>query len=145
ARRFAETRRLLAETQQRAAELAVLTGVQQALAAQFDIQAIYDLVGDKIQEMFDAQAVTITTFDLTTQMSYPRYVIEKGTRYFPQPRPLGNLARSLIATRQPELLTTRTDFERFGLSTIPGTEPSRSGLYVPLVAGDEVRGLIALQ
>ena len=31
--------------------------------AELDMQAIYDLVGDKIRDIFDAQAVIIATFD----------------------------------------------------------------------------------
>ena len=47
----------------RTAELAIINSVQSALAAELDIQGIYDAVGDKIAEIFDAQAVTIYTYD----------------------------------------------------------------------------------
>ena len=52
ARLFDETQRLFKETEQRAAELAIINSVQQALAAELDIQGIYDSVGDKIREIF---------------------------------------------------------------------------------------------
>ena len=55
ARLFDETQRLLTETNERAAELAIINSVQQGLAAKLDMQSMYDLVGDKIQEIFDAQ------------------------------------------------------------------------------------------
>jgi hypothetical protein len=38
ARLFAETQRLLKETEQRNAELAVINGIQQGMAAQLDFQ-----------------------------------------------------------------------------------------------------------
>ena len=41
------------------AELAIINGIQQGLAAELDMQAMYDLVGDEIQEIFDAQVVDI--------------------------------------------------------------------------------------
>ena len=63
ARLFDETKRLLTETDQRAAELAIINGVQQGLASELDMQAMYDLVGDKIQEIFDAQVVDIGIYD----------------------------------------------------------------------------------
>ena len=47
ARLFDETKRLLTETDERAAELAIINSVQQGLAAQLDIQAMYDLVGEQ--------------------------------------------------------------------------------------------------
>ena len=52
ARLFDETQRLLKETEQRAAELAVINSIQQGVAAKLDFQAIVDLVGDKLREVF---------------------------------------------------------------------------------------------
>ncbi len=52
ARLFDETQRLFKAEQQRAAELAIITSVQQALAAELNMQGIYDAVGDKIREIF---------------------------------------------------------------------------------------------
>ena len=63
ARLFDETKRLLAETDERAAELAIINEVQQGLAAQIDMQAMYDLVGDRLREIFDAQVVDIGDLD----------------------------------------------------------------------------------
>ena len=51
ARLFAETQRLLNETQHRAAELAVINSVQEGLVAELDFQGIIDLVGDKLREV----------------------------------------------------------------------------------------------
>ena len=52
ARLFDETQRLLKETEQRAAELAVINSIQEGMAAELDFQAIVDLVGDKLREVF---------------------------------------------------------------------------------------------
>ena len=51
--------RAIEETRQRNAELALINSVQEALAGELELQAIYDVVGDKIQEVFDAQVVDI--------------------------------------------------------------------------------------
>ena len=69
ARLFDETKRLLTETDQRAAELAIINSVQQGLAAKLDMQAMYDLVGDKIHEIFDAQVVDIGIFDSRSSLT----------------------------------------------------------------------------
>ncbi len=53
ARLFDETQRLFKESEQRAAELAIINSVQQALAAELNMQGIYDAVGDKIREIFN--------------------------------------------------------------------------------------------
>ena len=63
ARLFDETQRLLTETNERAAELAIINSVQQGLAEKLDMQSMYELVGDKIHEIFDAQIVDIGLFD----------------------------------------------------------------------------------
>ncbi len=63
ARLFDETNRLLKETEQRTAELAVINSVQEGLVREMDMQAIYDLVGNRICELFDTQTVLIRTFD----------------------------------------------------------------------------------
>ena len=63
ARLFDETQRLLTETNERAAELAIINSVQQGLAEKLDMQSMYDLVGDKIHEIFDAQSVDIGLYD----------------------------------------------------------------------------------
>src|SRR4029077_19646079 len=53
ARLFDETQRLFKAEQQRAAEFAIINSVQQALAAELNMQGIYDAVGDKIREIFN--------------------------------------------------------------------------------------------
>ena len=52
ARLFDETQRLLKETEERNAELAIINSVQQGLATELDFQAIVDLVGDELREGF---------------------------------------------------------------------------------------------
>jgi phage replication-related protein YjqB (UPF0714/DUF867 family) len=41
-----------AQAEQRAAELAIVNGVQNGLATQLEMQGIYDLVGETIRETF---------------------------------------------------------------------------------------------
>ncbi len=113
ARLFDETQRLLKETDQRAKELAVINSIQQGLAAQLDMQSIYDLVGDKIHEIFDAQVVFIATGDLKTGIGYANYLIEKGQRFYPEPTPYGKLARHMIETRQPVLIRNKDEFDQY--------------------------------
>jgi GAF domain-containing protein/CheY-like chemotaxis protein/tetratricopeptide (TPR) repeat protein len=145
ARLFEETQRLLKETEQRAAELAIINSVQQGLASKLDLQGIYDLVGDKIRDIFDAQAVSIETFDQATGTAFIHYLVERGQRYYPAPFPYQGISKHIIRSRQPVLVRTEEQYEGFDVSSIPGTEPSKSGLFVPLILGGEVKGEITLQ
>ena len=76
--------RAIEETRQRNAELALINSVQAALAGQLELQAIYDLVGDKIQEIFDAQVVDIGIYDFVGAIRFP-YTIERGARFPDEP------------------------------------------------------------
>ncbi len=147
ARLFGETSHLLDETQQRNNELAVINTIQQALAAELDIQAIYDLVGNQIRELFDAQVVMIGTFQHDDGLEHFPYLFEKGERYYPEPRPLDGLRRHLIRTRQLVLINEHSDevIAKYGLRVVPGTQSPKCSLYVPLVVGDTVTGHISLQ
>ena len=103
ARLFDETQRLLKETEQRAAELQIINSVQLGLASKLDIQAIYDLVGDEIRNIFDAQVVLIATLDPVNQMEEFNHNIEKGQRFYTAPRRYDRVRQYLVDSRQPYL------------------------------------------
>ncbi len=103
ARLFDETQRLLTETNERAAELAIINSVQQGLAEKLDMQSMYDLVGDKIQEIFDAQVVDIGLYDIERQvLHYPvRDRARSSAGASRRASPLGLNARALVADPRP--------------------------------------------
>jgi transcriptional regulator with GAF, ATPase, and Fis domain len=53
----------------------------------------------------------------------------------------------LIRTRQLVLINEDAihRMAEFGMTHVPGTETSKSLLFIPLVLGDQVRGAISLQ
>ncbi len=148
ARLFDETQRLLKETEQRAIELAIINSVQEGLASKLDMQAIYDLIGDKVRDLFDTQGLTIATYDQANNLTQYRYVIEKGQRFYPEAHPLSAMSHFMIRTRQPLLINQNIEqrLAEIGVpvTTLPGTEPTRSMLNVPLIAGGQVTGVIGL-
>ena len=137
---------LVHETRQRNAELALINGVQDAIAGELDQQAIYDAVGDKIQEIFDAQSVRIDKLDEATGLVHYPYIIELGERLHAEPEPPGGFSRHVLDTREPLLITENVlaEAERYGSSILAGEAP-KSVLFVPLVTGGKVTGLISLQ
>ena len=100
ARLFDETTRLLKETEQRTTELAVINSVQDGLAKELDIQSIYDLVGNRIRDVFNAQVVIIATLDAEKKIEYFNYAIEKGERFYLNPRPYDRLREYLIEQKK---------------------------------------------
>ncbi|HEY5307046.1 MAG TPA: GAF domain-containing protein, partial [Casimicrobiaceae bacterium] len=148
ARLFDETQRLLKETEQRNAELAIINSVQAALAAELNIQGIYDAVGDKIREIFHNVDMGIRIYDPKTNLIHFPYLYENGKRLemASHPLPERGFGPHVIRTRQTVVVNDRMDEEtaKYGSYTLPGTESEKSAVFVPLIAGDQARGLINL-
>ncbi len=148
ARLFEETKRLLAETKERAAELSLINEVQRGLAERLDIQAMYELVGDKIRDIFDAQVVDIGIFDREAGLVRYPYTIERGVRFPDQPVPIeGGMMALLLETREPILINRDVAewYRSRELSVVIQGEAARAMLIAPLVVGELVRGRISLQ
>lgn len=72
-----ENARLLDESEQRNAELAVINSVQHGLVAEMDMQGIYDLVGDRVRDLSDAQVTSIVTFDTEKNIEEFQYLYKE--------------------------------------------------------------------
>jgi len=145
-----ENARLFNETEQRNAELAVINSVQQGLVAEMDLQGIYDLVGDRIRDLFNAQIVSIATFDHENSVEHFQYNFEKGERIYPESRRMDNFRKKLIETK--DLFLINENFPECAEEIIgkkpepvPGTKLPKSVLFVPMVIGEDVRGYVSLQ
>ena len=147
ARLFDETKRLLTETNERAAELALINDVQHGLAQKLDMQAMYDLVGDRIQAIFDAQIVDIAVIDREQGLVHFPYWIERGVRFADEPIPIIGPRRRVMESRQPIVVNTDmlARMAELGQQMDLGGEVPKSGIWAPLVVGDETRGVISLQ
>lgn len=148
ARLFDETQRLLKETEERNAELAMINSVQQGLASKLDYQSIIDLIGDKINEIFNAQATLISLINSDTNEVDHRYLIERGERIFlGRPVPIDAFRQRVIETRKPWLINNNYRQITLELGEEPileGEEP-KSLIFAPMLIGNEVTGVISLQ
>jgi PAS domain S-box-containing protein len=139
--------RAIEETRQRNAELALINSVQDALARELDLQAIYDVVGDRIQEVFDAQVVDIAIYDEAARLLHFPYTIERGARFPDEPIELIGFRKHVMESREPLLLAEATpeDAERYGNPWVLSGEPVKSCVFVPLITGGKATGVISLQ
>ncbi|HEV8089258.1 MAG TPA: GAF domain-containing protein, partial [Actinomycetota bacterium] len=139
--------RAIEETRQRGAELALVNDVQRGLAEKLEMQAMYDLVGDRIQEIFDAQVVDIAILDTATTLVHFAYVIERGVRLYDEPIPLIGFRR--VATETMEPVVINEDIARLsaaaGQPYVISGEPPKSAVFVPLAVGGRATGVISLQ
>ncbi len=148
ARLFDETQRLLKITEDRAAELAIINSVQEGLASKLDMQSIYDLVGEKIQSMFNAQSVIISSFDHQKELSKLEYAFEEGQRIVDDELlPFSPANKIMIETRQPIIINENAfeESQKYGLKTIDGTKLAKTLIFVPFGTGSQVNGYFSLQ
>src|SRR5204863_2423937 len=104
ARLFDETKRQKGEADNRAAELAIINSVQQGLAERLDRQSMYDLVGDKITQIFDVHGVDIESYDHTTGIVSFMYTVERGDRLPAEPIALFGFRKWVVENRAPLLV-----------------------------------------
>ena len=136
------------ELAEREAELAIINSVQQGLASHLDVQAIYNLVGDKIRDIFNSQVVMISTYDSQTDTMEHRYAFERGDHIFAPGRyPVRGFRTQIVQTRQPVLVNTNVAqlAARLGQPTIAGTITPKSWLGVPMMVSGQVTGILSLQ
>ena len=100
--------RAIEETRQRNAELALINSVQTALAGELELQAIYEVVGEKIQEVFDAQVVDIGIYDEPSGLIHFPYTIERGVRFPDEPIQLIGFRKHVMGTREPLMIAEST-------------------------------------
>ena len=135
------------EIKQRVEELAVINGVQQGLVAEMDMQGIYDLVGDRIRDLFDAQAVVIRTFDRDQELEVIQYAIERGERLDIPPRPFDALSTYMMEHHEPLFFNENyaQEMKALGLRTSTKGDAPKSAVFQPLIVGDQIKGNISIQ
>jgi len=147
ARLFDEAQRLVRETRARNAELAYVNGLQEALASGLEAQEIYNVMGEKIHEVFDTHVLDIGLLDEGDQLLHFPYTIERGVRFPDDPMPLVGYRRHVMETGQPLLLSGDMEAARqkYGNPAVRQGEPPKCCLFVPLIFEGKCRGVISLQ
>ncbi|HEY8168491.1 MAG TPA: GAF domain-containing protein, partial [Candidatus Limnocylindrales bacterium] len=140
-----ENARLVQETRRRAAELATVNEVGQAVAAQLDLDPLIELVGGLIGTTFAAaDVVYVALHDAPAgSIAFP-FFAEDGERR-PQPDlPMGEgLASRILVSHEALLLNRAAQFEQIG--TRGHGREAQSYLGVPIVVGEQAIGVIGIQ
>ena len=143
---------LFQETQARAEELSVLNEMGRELSTKLETTAIAEVVYRYTSRLMDTSNFFVALYDeKSEEKTYP-LVIEEGQRIHLSPSKLGNGGFSDYIIRHKKLVFAPNDvlgyMKRLGIEFIPLNEdetPSQSWLGVPLLVGDRVLGLIAVQ
>ena len=148
ARLFDETQRLFKESEQRAAELAIINSVQEALAAELNIQGIYDAVGDKIREIFHHRGLGHPHLRPADRTIHYPYAYENGQRLMIGSAALSDKGFAAHVLRTRETLVINENMaqavEKYRQLRAARHQMEKSAVIVPMVAGDQARGVINL-
>jgi signal transduction histidine kinase/DNA-binding response OmpR family regulator len=142
ARLYAETRLLLEDSRQRAAELATVNRISQALASELELEALLELVGEQIRHAFGADIAYVALLDRQAQsVDFPYGYGDE----FPS-LPVGQgLTSQIIETGQPLLLNRdQRDSPGEPRAQVVGI-PAKSYLGVPIKVGRRVIGVVSVQ
>ena len=141
-----ENARLVHETRQRNAELALINSVQAAIAGELDAQAIYELVGE--QAARDLRRAGREHLGLRPGQRASRVPVcdRAGERLNEQPIPLIGFRKHVMETGN-RCCSTRSRLRCRSVRqpAVLGGDPSKSALFVPLRVGGRATGVISLQ
>src|SRR5205814_5855566 len=93
------------ESEQRAAELAIINSVQDGLASKLDIDEIFVMVGDKVREIFAADTTYIGYWHPEAKTLYFPYYSDRGVR--PESLPDAKIGRPWDSERPTDKVIER--------------------------------------
>lgn len=143
-----ENARLLEERERRITELAIVNEIGQALSSALELDELLEIVHLQVSRLFDTTNFYIASYQEGNTYWTAEFHLEHGeqqprTRYSLQAGLTGHIIRS----REPLLFRTMADNQAFkqahGAEIIG--EMARSWLGVPLIAADNLVGVMAIQ
>jgi GAF domain-containing protein/DNA-binding response OmpR family regulator len=149
ARLFDETQHLLKESERRASELAVINNIQQGLAARTNFWESVKFVGDQLREVFHTGNISIRWYESSSGLIHYPYEYEHGEKLDipPNAPESSQIWQMLLKNREP--LVVNEDMSgyhrRLGIQSLPGTDTSKSIVYVPIIVANEMLGLMGME
>jgi signal transduction histidine kinase/CheY-like chemotaxis protein len=130
------------EIRDRAAELATINRITQALSTHLDMGRLIEFVGDQVRDVFHASIAYVSLLDRASMMLHFPYTFGEDS----ESRPYGEgLTSQIIRTGQPLLINEDFDRSRAKLGIQPIGRQAASYLGVPIPAGGEMIGVISVQ
>ncbi len=142
--------RSLAQTserlQRRVQELRGLQAVGQALSASLDVEAVVSAIYEQVARLMPARNFYVSLYDpQVDEVSFP-LAVEKGDRVEWRSRRTGSgLTEYVLQNREPLLIREDVEGTLEELDVDSIGQPAECWLGVPILAGDEACGVIAVQ
>lgn len=142
-----ENAQLFTERERRIDEMAVLNQVGRAISSSLRLDEILDLIYHQVSRVMDSTNLYIALYDRDEDwVSFSLYVEGDQVRREASGRKAGQgLTEYIIQSCQPLLLPNQVESRLQELGIEPIGTPAKSCLGVPMIAADEVLGIIAVQ
>lgn len=141
-----ENAELFAERERNIAELSIMYQTSRSLSASLDPDAIVDMVYNQVSQVMDATNFYIALYDPTTdEVSFPLAVESDERKEWPPRQGGQGLTEYILANKRPLLLPNRVRERIIELGLEPIGAEAHSWLGVPMLAGDQVLGVICVQ
>mgnify|MGYP005836731617 CR=1 FL=1 len=134
------------ETKQQLSELETLYRISQSISTTIDMPQMLRDLRTSLVETLHARSLYLAIFHADTQeMSFPIFIENNASLDIPR-QPLAGLTGHIIRTRQPLLISGANTAEIIEtLGALHTGVPARSFLGVPLLTGENVVGVLAVQ
>ena len=138
--------RLLTERKRRIAQLGVLNQISQAISATLRFDQLLDLIYWQVSRVMDTTNFYIALLHPGRNLLTFEYEVENKTRHEPHSRELANgLTEHILHTKKPLLLGRDIAAACRDLGVEPQGQMSESYLGVPMIIGENVVGVLAVQ
>ncbi|HRV94412.1 MAG TPA: GAF domain-containing protein, partial [Anaerolineae bacterium] len=146
-------RTLEQRVEERTAELTTINSISQALVSELDLEAVIELVGEKLREIFAVETVYLGLYDPVNEKIHFAYNYYHGQRYHDMTINYGEgLASKVIETRRPMLINKNVIQHYIEFNVEANDFPAKSYLSVPITVSDSgsqsgqaVIGVISVQ
>ncbi len=144
-----ENARLSTETANQVAQSLVINDLSRAISSTMDIDVMIRIVRDQVPLLTGSEDVYVALYDAKTEMITFPMAAREGQEYEIPARPLGvDEVSFVIRNRRPLPLggeNPSIDEVRRNLGIINGEGEAKRYLGVPLIAGDQVVGVLAVR
>jgi GAF domain-containing protein len=142
----AENASLFEQTQRQLQEMSALNQIGHALSATVDMDELLAVLREQVARLVPTESFYVALYDETTdQISFPLFIRHDEPASIAPISANQGLTGHIIRTRQPLLLAANAQaaLEKLGLPWLGN--PARSYLGVPMLLGEKVVGVIAVQ
>lgn len=139
-------RELAATLRETAATLETLGTIGREITASLNAKAVFEALHRHVNELLDATVFSIYLIDEEHKFLIPAFAVEQGSPMPARQVALANpTSKSARSARRREEVIVNLAMGQTNPSLVPGTMPTFSMLFFPLVVGDRLLGVMSIQ